>query len=324
VANKIALITGCTGQDGSYLCELLLSKGYEVHGLIRRNSAYEVNNIEHLRNKVTLHYGDIIGDNDLLHLIYQLKPDEMYNLAGQSDVKLSFECPEYTKEVNGKAVGQMLENIKHYSPKTKFYQASTSEMFGNSPPPQNENTPFNPQSPYAIGKEEAFREVVRARESGLFACNGILFNHESERRGVNFVTRKITKAIANIRTGRQNLLELGNLDAKRDWGYAPEYVQAMWLMLQQDTPDDYVIGTGKSHSVQEFLDLAFEYADLDPNKYVKIDQNLIRPIEVNFLLADPTKAKIKLGWSAKTTLKELVVRMVDSDFKGVRTRVPNK
>jgi GDPmannose 4,6-dehydratase len=315
---KTSLITGITGMDGSYLTELLLSKGYEVHGLVRRNSANEVNNIKHLQDKITIHYGDMIGDNDLALLIHDLQPDEFYNLAGQSDVALGDKCPQYTIEVNGLAVVQILENLKTFSPKTRFYQASTSELFGNSPAPQNELTPISPVSYYAIGKSIAYHAVIKARQQGLFACNGILFNHESPRRGLNFVTRKVTRAVANIVYGNQKELRMGNLNAVRDWGFAGDYVNAMWLMLQQKQPDDFVIGTGRSHSIQELLEVAFGLAGLKWQDYVVLDDSFKRPVDVNCLRSDPTKAWTWLNWKATTTFEDLIKMMLDHDLKEVQ------
>ncbi len=320
---KKALITGITGQDGSYLAELLLSKGYKVHGLIRRASTFNTDRIDHIYQdphdpnaRLFLHYGDLANDEQLTNLIYNLKPDEIYHLGAQSHVRVSFDTPEYTGDVTGLGTTRILEAIRRSGIKTRFYQASSSEMFGAAPPPQNENTPFMPRSPYACAKVYAYWMTANYREGyKMFACNGILFNHESPRRGETFVTRKITRAIAHILTGKQDKLYLGNLQAKRDWGYAPEYVEAMWQMLQQDQPDDYVLGTGEAHSVQEFLEEAFAYVNLDWQKYVEIDPRYFRPTEVEFLLADPAKAQKKLGWDPKVTFKELVRIMVDADME---------
>lgn len=322
---QTALITGITGQDGSYLAELLLSKGYEVHGLIRRTSTFNTDRINHIYQdphdpnaKLFLHYGDLANMEQLSNLIYNERPDEIYHLGAQSHVRVSFDMPEYTGDVTGLGTTRILETIRRSGIKTKFYQASSSEMFGAAPPPQSEDTPFKPRSPYACAKVYAYWMTSNYREGyGLFACNGILFNHESPRRGETFVTRKITRAIANIIAGKQAKLYLGNLAAKRDWGYAPEYVEAMWLMLQQDSPEDYVIGTGEAHSVQEFLEEAFSYAGMDWQGYVEIDPRYFRPTEVEFLLADPTKAKKKLGWEPKVTFKELVKIMVDADMEAI-------
>jgi len=321
--NKKALITGITGQDGSYLTEFLISKGYEVHGLIRRASTFNTDRIDHiyqdphlLSTKLFLHYGDLANMEQLSNIIYNLKPDEIYHLGAQSHVRVSFDIPEYTGDITGLGTTRILEALRRSGIKSKFYQASSSELFGSAPPPQNEDTVFRPQSPYAAAKLYAYWMAVNYREGyNLFASNGILFNHESPRRGQTFVTRKITIAIANIVKGRQDKLYMGNLAAKRDWGYAPEYVEAMWLMLQQEEPDDYVIGTGETHSVQEFLEKAFSYANLDWNKYVEIDQRYFRPTEVEALLADATKAKEKLDWTPKITFNDLIRIMVDSDME---------
>ncbi len=319
---KKALITGITGQDGSYLAELLLSKGYIVHGLIRRASTFNTYRIDHIfvdfhekDARLFLHYGDLTDVGILTDLIYNIKPDEIYHLGAQSHVRVSFDMPEYTGDVNALGTTRMLEAIRRSGINTKFYQASSSEMFGSSPPPQNETTPFRPRSPYAISKLYAYWMTVNYREAyGMFAVNGILFNHESPRRGETFVTRKITRAVAGILAGTQKKLYLGNLDAKRDWGFAPEYVEAMWLMLQQNEPDDYVIGTGESHSVREFLDEAFGYVGLDWKDFVEIDPKYFRPTEVEYLLSDPKKAKEKLNWKPRVTFKELVKIMVDYDL----------
>lgn len=320
---KKALITGITGQDGSYLAELLLSKGYEVHGLIRRASTFNTSRIDHLYvdphqagARLFLHYGDLSDGSQLTNLIYNVQPDEIYHLGAQSHVRVSFDMPEYTGDITGLGTARILEAIRRSGVKVKFYQASSSEMFGAAPPPQNERTPFQPRSPYAAAKVYAYWMTVNYREGyGLFACNGILFNHESPRRGQTFVTRKITRAIAEIVAGRQQYLYLGNLKAKRDWGYAPEYVEGMRLMLQQEKPDDYVMGTGECHSVEEFLGEAFGYAGLDWREYVKVDPRYFRPTEAELLLADSSKARKKLGWSPKITFKELVRIMVDADME---------
>lgn len=322
---KRALITGITGQDGSYLAEFLLAKGYEVHGLIRRASTFNTRRIDHIYQdphepnaRLFLHYGDLSNAEQLTNLIYNLQPNEIYHLGAQSHVKVSFEMPEYTGNVTGLGTTRILEAIRRSGIKTRFYNAASSEMFGDSPPPQNEQTPFRPRSPYAAAKVYAFWMTRIYREGyGLFACNGILFNHESPRRGETFVTRKITRGLAHILAGKQKKLFLGNLKAKRDWGYAPEYVEAMWLMLQQDEPDDYVIGTGEAHSVREFVEEAFAYADLDWREYVEIDPRYFRPTEVEFLLADASKAREKLGWEPKITFRELVRIMVDADMEAV-------
>lgn len=314
-----ALITGGTGQDGSYLAELLLSKGYEVHGLIRRTALYpeSLKNIDHIKDRIKLHHGDLATENHLSALMAELQPDEVYNLASQSDVRISFDVPEYTGDITGLGVVRLLEAIRKFSPKSKFYQASSSEMFGNSPPPQNEDTAMNPRSPYGAAKLYGYNVTRIYRESyGLFCCNGILFNHESERRGRNFVTRKITESLPRILSGEQEALHLGNLHAKRDWGYAPDYCEAMWLMMQQNEPDDFVIGTGEAHSVTDFLDVAFSRVRLDWQKYIKIDPQFYRPNEVNYLLADATKARRILGWQPRTSFSDLVRIMVDAELKG--------
>lgn len=321
---KKALITGITGQDGSYLAEFLLSKGYEVHGIIRRASTFNTGRIDHLYTdphvhgvSFFLHYGDIGDSTNLIKLLYRLKPDEIYHLAAQSHVRVSFDIPEYTGDISGLGTIRILEALRETGIKTKFYQASSSEMYGMAREiPQKETTPFYPRSPYGCSKVYAFWSTVNYRESyDIFASNGILFNHESPRRGETFVTRKITRAVARIKAGLQDELYLGNLDAKRDWGYAKEYVEAMWLMLQQDKPDDYVIATGESHSVREFLVEAFSYAELEYEKHVKIDPRYFRPAEVDILIGDPSKAKRKLGWQARVTFKELVRLMVDADIE---------
>jgi GDPmannose 4,6-dehydratase len=311
-----AFISGVDGQDGSYLAELLLSKGYEVHGLIRRG-VNTPQNIEHIRSKLHLHYGDMATENQLALLVDEIKPDEIYNLAGQSDVKISFEIPEYTGDVTGLGVTRLLEAIRHFSPHSKLYQASSSEMFGNAPPPQNEKTPLRARSPYGAAKIYGHNIVIVYRESyGIFGCNGILFNHESERRGLNFVTRKISHAVASIYLGKQEKLELGNIAAYRDWGYAPDYVKAMWMMLQQEKPDDYVIGTGRTHTVCDFVCAAFKVLGMDWTKYtIANTANVMRPGEVNYLLADATKARTKLGWKPETSFEKLVRIMVKHDLK---------
>ena len=319
---KRALITGITGQDGSYLAEFLLHKGYEVHGLVRRSSSFNRSRIDHLyqdphlnNTRFFLHYGDLSDSGQLTNLIYNIQPDEIYNLAAQSHVRVSFDLPEYTGDVTAIGVTRLLEAIRRSGIKTRFYQASSSEMFGSAPPPQNEKTPFQPRSPYAAAKVYAFWMVKNYRDGyGLFATNGILFNHESPRRGESFVTRKITIGLANILAGRAKKIYLGNLEARRDWGYAPEYVEAMWLMLQQEEPDDYVIGTGVTHSVKEFLEEAFSYLNMDWREYVEIDPRYFRPTEVEFLQADSSKVKKILGWEPRISFKELVKIMVDYDL----------
>jgi GDPmannose 4,6-dehydratase len=322
---KKALITGITGQDGSYLAELLLSKGYEVHGIIRRASTFNTRRIDHIyhdphRNgqdvKLYLHYGDVSVIESLVNVIYNVRPDEIYNLAAQSHVRVSFDMPEYTGEVDALGTIRILEAIRRSGFPERFYQASTSEMFGSANPPQNELTPFEPRSPYAAAKVYSYWVTRNYREGyNLFACNGILFNHESPRRGETFVTRKITRAVASIQAGTQNHLYLGNLDSLRDWGYAPEYVEAMWMMLQRETADDFVVGTGESHTVREFLDEAFGYVGLDWHKYVEIDARYFRPTEVDYLMSDPTKANTQLGWKPKVKFHELVRIMIDADLE---------
>ena len=318
-----ALITGITGQDGSYLAEFLLTKGYEVHGLIRRASTFNTERIDHLytdphdpKTKIYLHYGDLSDSGQLTNLIYNIQPEEIYHLGAQSHVRVSFDMPEYTGDITGIGTTRMLEAIWRSGIKTKFYQASSSEMYGGSLPPQNENTPFKPRSPYAAAKVYAFWMVTNYREAyKIFACNGILFNHESPRRGETFVTRKITRALARIELGLERKFYLGNLNAKRDWGFAGDYVEAMWLMLQQDEPDDFVIATGESHSVKEFLEEAFNYKGLDWREYVEIDSRYFRPTEVDSLLGDASKARRKLLWEPKVKFRELVKLMVDADIK---------
>jgi GDPmannose 4,6-dehydratase len=319
---KKALITGVTGQDGSYLVELLLSKAYEVHGLIRRSSSFNTQRLDDLYRdphesgvRFLMHYGDLSDSGSLVNLIRDLEPEEIYHLGAQSHVKVSFEIPEFTADATAMGTIRMLEAIRASGVQTRFYQAASSEMFGSAPPPQSERTPFHPRSPYGVSKVFAYWATTNYREAyGLFAVNGILFNHESVRRGETFVTRKITRAIARIKAGMQDKLYLGTLDAKRDWGYAPEYVEAMWLMLQQDEPDDYVIATGESHTVGEFVELAFEHAGLDWKRHVEIDPRYFRPAEVDSLCGDPSKAREKLGWKARTSFEDLVTLMVDGDL----------
>lgn len=323
--SKIALITGITGQDGSYLAEFLLEKGYKVHGVMRRASGLNTARIDHLYEnshdhvkRIDMDYGDLTDSNSIYKLLEKIRPDEIYNLAAQSHVRVSFEVPEYTLNANGLGVLRILEAIHDLKLGSKFYQASSSEMFGSALPPQNEMTQFHPRSPYAVAKVCAYHAVVNYREAyKMFACNGVLFNHESPRRGENFVTRKITRGISEILAGRQDKIYLGNLDAKRDWGYAKEYVEAMWLMLQQESPDDYVIATGETHTVREFVELAFDLVGLDWEKYVEIDQQYYRPTEVDVLLGDASKAKRLLNWEPKIKFKELVKIMVESDLKNV-------
>src|SRR5579859_2890812 len=323
-AMKKALVTGITGQDGSYLAELLLSKGYEVHGLIRRASTFNTKRIDHLYQDphvhgvhLFLHYGDLADSVNLVKLLYDLKPDEIYHLAAQSHVRVSFDIPEYTADITGVGTIRILEAIRETGSQSRFYQASSSEMYGKvAEVPQRETTPFHPRSPYGVSKVFAYWATVNYREGyDLFACNGILFNHESPRRGETFVTRKITRAVAHIKLGLQEKLYLGNMDAKRDWGYAPEFVEAMWLILQQDKPDDFVIATGETHSVHEFCEEAFAHAGLDWQKYVELDKRYLRPAEVDLLIGDPSKASKVLGWQPKTKFKDLVKLMVDADIK---------
>ncbi|MBN1445122.1 MAG: GDP-mannose 4,6-dehydratase [Candidatus Omnitrophica bacterium] len=357
---KKALITGITGQDGSYLAEFLLSKGYEVHGIIRRASSFNTHRIDHIyvdphkaRAKLFLHYGDLADSSQITNLVYNIKPDEIYHLGAQSHVRVSFDIPEYTGEITALGTARILEAIRTSGIQTKFYQASSSEMYGAAPPPQNEKTPFYPRSPYAAAKVYAYWMTVNYREGyGIFACNGILFNHESPRRGETFVTRKITRALSRMIAGQQNKLYLGNLDAKRDWGFAPEYVVCQWKILQQDKPDDYVIGTGENHTIREFVELSFNYAGMEiewqgkgikekgivksidrcPIKtslkpgdiVIEIDARYFRPTEVCDLLADPSKAKKKLNWQAQITFDELIKIMVDYDMKLLKLEPPGK
>jgi len=327
---KKALITGITGQDGSYLAELLLAKGYEVFGLVRRSSSFNTGRIDHLyrdshdpETRLRLVYGDLNDASSLNHTLRTIKPDEIYNLGAQSHVRVSFDVPEYTAEVTGLGCLRILEAIRESGLTCKFYQASSSELYGKVvETPQRETTPFYPRSPYACAKAFAYYITVNYRESyGTFATNGILFNHESPRRGETFVTRKITRSLANIKFGLDNKLYLGNLDAKRDWGFAGDYVEGMWRIMQQAEPDDYVLATGETHSVREFLDLAFEHAKLDWKKYVEIDPRYFRPAEVDLLLGDATKARKQLGWKPKVSFPELVRMMVDADLELVRAKV---
>jgi GDPmannose 4,6-dehydratase len=319
---KRALISGISGQDGSYLAEQLLEKGYEVHGIIRRSSSFNTERIDHLyadpherEARLFLHHGDLLDPTRLVKLIYEIEPSEVYNLASQSHVRVSFDIPEYTADATGVGTVRMLEAIRESGVETRFYQASSSEVFGSSPPPQSEATPFRPRSPYAAAKAMAYWMTVNYRESyGMFCVNGVLFNHESPRRGETFVTRKITRALARIYRGRESKLYLGNLDAERDWGYAPEYTDAMWRMLHADEPDDFVIATGESHSVREFVETAFAMLDLDWQEYVEIDPRYFRPTEVDALRGDASKAVESLGWSPGTSFEELVRIMVDADL----------
>ena len=311
---KKALITGITGQDGSYLAELLLSKGYEVHGIVRRSSSFNTGRVDHIFDRLHLHYGDLTDASSLRHIVETVEPQEVYNLGAQSQVRTSFDIPEYTTDTVAVGTLRLLDAIRGKG--TKFYQASSSEMFGSSPAPQNESTPFHPRSPYGAAKAYAHNIATNYRESyNMFVCSGILFNHESPRRGETFVTRKITRAVARIKLGLQDKLFLGNLQAKRDWGYALEYVKGMWQMMQQDEPDDYVLATGYSWSVQEFLDIAFLMVDLDWRKHVEIDEKYIRPAEVDVLLGNSLKAYEEFGWRAETTMPELVKIMVKADLQ---------
>ena len=322
---KKALITGITGQDGSYLAELLLEKGYEVHGVIRRASTFNTSRIDHLYNdphisgtRLFLHYGDLSDGSRLVTLLDSIRPDEVYNLAAQSHVRVSFDEPEYTGNSTGLGSIRLLEAIRMVGLQCRYYQASSSEMFGATPPPQNEETMFYPRSPYGAAKLYSYWVTRNYREGyGMFAVNGILFNHESPRRGETFVTRKITRAVARIKAGMQDELFMGNLDAVRDWGYAPEYVEAMWMMLQHDTPDDYVVSTGTDYTVRDFLRLSFEHVGLDWEKYVKFDERYLRPTEVDALVGDSSRARNALGWVPKVLTPELAQIMVDSDIKAL-------
>jgi GDPmannose 4,6-dehydratase len=324
------LITGITGQDGSYLAELLLPKGYEVHGIKRRSSSFNTERIDtilpelHDRDaRLFLHFGDLNDSSNLIRLLLAIRPDEIYHLGAQSHVQVSFEIPEYTGDITAVGTVRLLEAIRQSGIQTKFYNAASSEMFGNAPEiPQRETTPFRPRSPYACSKVYSYWSTVNYREAyGLFACNGILFNHESPRRGETFVTRKITRAIARILTGLQNKLYLGNLEAKRDWGFAGDYMEAIWLMMQQPVADDFVVATGESHSVREFAELAFAYAGLDWQKHVEIDPRYFRPTEVDYLQGDASKARSKLGWRPKTGFIDLVKLMVDADIQLLNERL---
>jgi len=325
---KKAFITGITGQDGSYLTELLLSKGYEVHGMIRRSSSLNTSRICHLfpeaeiagtskgNSGLFLHYGDLSDSEQISNIMDKVKPDEVYNLAAQSHVRVSFDTPEYTGNITGLGTTRLLEAARRSNSGVKFYQASSSEMFGGKQAPQNEETPFYPRRPYACAKVYSYWMTRNYREGyNMYACNGILFNHESPRRGETFVTRKITRGIARIAAGKEKTLSLGNLEAKRDWGFSPEYVECMWMMLQQKIASDYVIGTGETHSVEEFVDAAFKYTGLDREKHVRIDEKYFRPTEVDVLVADPKKAETNLGWKAKVKFDDLVKIMVDSDMR---------
>lgn len=321
--SKKALVTGITGQDGSYMAEFLLDKGYEVHGIIRRASTFNTKRIDHIYSdphdsdaRLFMHYGELADSEQISNIIYNLKPDEIYHLGAQSHVRVSFDIPEYTGNVTGLGTTRLLEAIKRSGNCVRFYQASSSEMFGSSPPPQDECTPFCPRSPYACAKLYAYFMTKNYRDGyNLFACNGILFNHESPRRGETFVTKKITRGIAAILSKKQKYLYMGNLDAKRDWGYTPEYVEHMWKMLQLDHPDDYVLGTGESHSVREYLEEAFSYAGLDWQEHVKIDPRYFRPSEVDDLIANPKKANEHLDWNPRVKFCDLVKIMVDADMR---------
>ena len=318
-----ALITGISGQDGSYLAELLLAKGYQVHGIVRRASSFNTGRLDHIYQdphepapRLQLHYGDLTDAVALVNLVRQVAPEEIYHLGAQSHVKVSFEVPEYTGDATGVGTTRLLEAIRASGVDTRFYQASSSEMFGSAAPPQDERTPFHPRSPYGCAKVYAYWTTVNYREAyGLYAVNGILFNHESPRRGETFVTRKISRAVARIRVGLQDRLYLGNLQARRDWGYAPEYVEAMWRMLQRDRPGDYVVATGESHTVQEFCEVAFAHAGLDWRRHVLVDPGYYRPSEVDELCGDASKAMAELGWKPQTTFEELVRLMVDADIR---------
>jgi GDPmannose 4,6-dehydratase len=319
---KRALVTGITGQDGSYLAELLLEKGYEVHGIIRRSSSFNTGRIDHIYQdphqvaaRLHLHHGDLTDSSALTALLASVRPDEIYHLGAQSHVRVSFDIPEYTADVTGLGAVRMLEAVRQLRLETRIYQAASSEMFGRAAPPQDETTPIEPNNPYACAKAFAYHITRTYRESyGLFATNGILFNHESPRRGETFVTRKITRAATRIKFGLQKRLFLGNLDARRDWGYAPDYVQAMWLMLQQPLPDDFVVATGESHSVREFLDLAFGQLDLDWREFVEVDPRYARPVDAEHLRGEASKARHVLGWAPTVTFREVIRRMVEADL----------
>jgi GDPmannose 4,6-dehydratase len=330
--DKRALITGISGQDGSYLAELLLEKGYEVHGIVRRSSSFNTERIDHLYQdphqegtRLFTHYGDLGDAVALTKLLYELQPDEIYNLGAQSHVRVSFDIPEYTFDITAAGTLRLLDAIREAGVEARFYQASSSEMFGTAAPPQSEATPFHPRSPYAVAKVASYWATVNYREAyDMFAVNGVLFNHESPRRGETFVTRKITRAVARIAAGLQDKLYLGNLDAKRDWGYAPDYVEAMWRTLQADEPDDFVVATGETHSVREFLDLAFARAGIDPDEHVEIDPRYFRPAEVDVLLGDASKAKEKLGWEPTVRFTELAELMVDADVAALEEQRAGK
>ncbi len=330
---KKALITGITGQDGSYLAELLLKKGYEVHGIVRRSSSFNTERIDHLYNdphdpetRLFLHYGDLADGSGMRRLLEKVQPSEVYNLGAQSHVRVSYDEPEFTADVTGLGTLRLLEAIRDYRERTghdvRFYQASSSEMFGAAPPPQAENTPFHPRSPYAVAKVYSYWQTINHRESyGMFTSNGILFNHESPRRGETFVTRKITRGATRIKLGLQKKLFLGNLDAKRDWGFAGDYVEAMWLMLQADAPDDFVVATGEAYSVREFCEKTFSQLNLDWKEFVEFDPRYLRPAEVDYLLGDPSKANQTLGWKPRVSFDELVKMMVDHDLEMAKREV---
>ena len=330
--DKRALITGISGQDGSYLAELLLEKGYEVHGIIRRSSSFNTDRIDHLYRdphergvRLFTHYGDLSDSVALVKLLYELQPDEIYHLGAQSHVRVSFDIPEYTFDITGSGTVRLLEAIREAGVRPRFYQASSSEMFGAAPPPQNEETPFHPRSPYGVAKVAAHWATVNYREAyEMFCVSGILFNHESPRRGETFVTRKISRAVARIAAGLQEKLYLGNLDAKRDWGYAPDFVEAMWLMLQAEEPEDFVIATGETHTVREVAEIAFARGDLDWEPHVEIDPKYYRPSEVDVLLGDASKAKEKLGWEPKVGFRELVELMVDADVAALEDQLAGR
>ncbi len=327
MATKKALITGVTGQDGSYLAELLLEKGYEVHGLIRRSSSFNTARIDHIYQdphtpnpKMFLHYGDLTDGVNITNLIHQIQPTEVYNLGAQSHVQVSFTMPQYTAQVDAVGAVALLESIRASGVQCRYYQASTSELYGSTPPPQNEESVFRPRSPYAAAKLMAYWSTVNYREAyGVHATNGILFNHESPRRGETFVTRKITRAVAKIATGNRDKLYLGNLDSIRDWGYAKEFVESMWLMLQQENPDDYVVATGEQATVRDFARVAFEHAGLNYKEFIEVDKRYVRPTEVDALVGDPSKAEKALGWKAKTHWKELAKLMVDADIEKIKS-----
>jgi GDPmannose 4,6-dehydratase len=329
---KRALITGISGQDGSYLAELLLEKGYEVHGIVRRSSSFNTERIDHLYQdphesgtRLFTHYGDLGDAVALTKLLYELQPEEIYNLGAQSHVRVSFDIPEYTFDITAAGTLRLLDAMRESGVAARFYQASSSEMFGAAPPPQSEATAFHPRSPYGVAKVAAHWATANYREAyDIFAVNGILFNHESPRRGETFVTRKITRAVARIAAGLQDKLYIGNLDAKRDWGYAPDYVEAMWQMLQVDEPEDFVIATGESHSVREAVEIAFGRQGLDPDEHVEIDPRYYRPSEVDELLGDASKAREKLGWEPKVRFKELIELMVDADVSALQDQLAGK